>query len=85
SRTTLPLLFRASTFCPSATPQNSGKVGLSSQSRYRSSRTKTQVSGAGMDTLSGSSREKKTLDSSIVRPVPSRKKSLQLAGKNQNK
>ncbi|MCI72968.1 hypothetical protein A2U01_0094232, partial [Trifolium medium] len=31
-----------------------------------------------MDTSSGSSREKKTLDPSNARPVPSRKKSLQL-------
>ncbi|MCI54650.1 hypothetical protein A2U01_0075900, partial [Trifolium medium] len=46
SRTTLLSLFRASTFCPSATPRNSGKVGLSSQSRYRPSRTKTPASGA---------------------------------------
>ncbi|MCI87174.1 hypothetical protein A2U01_0108455 [Trifolium medium] len=38
-----------------------------------------------MDTSSGSSREKKTLDPSTVRPVPSRRKNLQLAGKNQNK
>ncbi|MCI51097.1 hypothetical protein A2U01_0072341 [Trifolium medium] len=47
SRTTFPSLFLVSTIYPSAMPRNSDKVGSSSQNRYKSSRTKTQASGAG--------------------------------------